>query len=79
MEDPHLGLPMEAPSNPNEYESNRIIAAVATVTFIATVTVAVRLYVRMKMLRSLGWDVSASCYCQKTLSTDIVTRMHSSL
>jgi hypothetical protein len=58
MEDPHLGVPLEAPSNPNEDERARIIAAVATVTFVAAITVAVRLYVRMKMLRSLGWDVS---------------------
>lgn len=49
---------MEAPSNPNEDESTRIVAAVATVTFIAVMAVVVRLYVRVKMLRSFGWDVS---------------------
>jgi hypothetical protein len=58
MEDLHFGLPMEAPSNPNEDESGRIVAAVATVTSIAVITVVVRLYVRLKILRSLGWDVS---------------------
>ena len=58
MEDPHLDVPLEAPSNPNEDERARIIGAVMTVTSIAVFTVAVRLYVRMKILRSLGWDVS---------------------
>lgn len=49
---------MEAPSNPDEDESTHIVAAVATVTSIAMLTVVVRLYIRVSMLRSFGWDVS---------------------
>ena len=48
MEDLHLGVPLEAPSNPNEDGRARIIASVMTVTSIAVFTVTVRLYVRMK-------------------------------
>lgn len=49
---------MELISNPNDNESSRIVAAVATVTSVATATVVARLYVRLYMIRSFGWDVS---------------------
>ena len=49
---------MEAISNPNVDESAKLVAAVATVTSVAAATVAARLYVRISMIRSFGWDVS---------------------
>jgi hypothetical protein len=49
---------MEAISDPNVDERAKIIAAVATVTSVAAVTVVARLYVRISMIRSFGWDVS---------------------
>lgn len=49
---------MEAISNPNDNESTKLVAAVATVTSVATVTVMAWLYVRLSMIRSFGWDVS---------------------
>jgi hypothetical protein len=50
---------MEAISDPNANESHKIVAAVATVTSVAAVTVFARLYVRLSMIRSFGWDVSS--------------------
>lgn len=49
---------MEAISNPNDDESTKLVAAVATVTSVAAATVVARLYVRLLMIRSFGWDVS---------------------
>jgi hypothetical protein len=48
---------MEVLSNPDDNESTKIISAVAIVTSIAVATVVPRLYVRVSMLRNLGWDV----------------------
>ena len=49
---------MEAISDPSVDESAKIVAAVAIVTSVATATVIARLYVRISMIRSFGWDVS---------------------
>jgi hypothetical protein len=49
---------MEAISDPSVDESAKIVAAVAIVTSVATATVIARLYVRIVMIRSCGWDVS---------------------
>jgi hypothetical protein len=53
----HPSVIMEAPSNPDDNESTKIISAVAIVTSIAVATVVPRLYVRVSMLHSFGWDV----------------------
>lgn len=49
---------MEAISDPRVDDSAKIVAAVAIVTSVATATVIARLYVRISMIRSCGWDVS---------------------
>ncbi|KAB5578896.1 hypothetical protein GE09DRAFT_563600 [Coniochaeta sp. 2T2.1] len=48
------GMPLV--SNPAEDDGPRILGATLTVTIVALITVATRLYVRFGMIRNFGWD-----------------------
>jgi hypothetical protein len=65
---------MEAISDPNVDESTKIVAAVATVTSVAAVAVIARLYVRISMIRSFGWDVSSFFSRWMAFATDTGVR-----
>jgi hypothetical protein len=67
-------LTMEAISDPNVDESTKIVAAVATVTSVAAVAVIARLYVRISMIRSFGWDVSGFFCRWMAFATDTGVR-----
>lgn len=45
---------------PNENQGPTILGATLTVTIAALLTTIARLYVRMRMIRNVGWDVSCS-------------------
>jgi hypothetical protein len=47
-------------SHPADNEGPRILAATLTVTALALLAVTARLYVRLGMIRSFGWDVRLS-------------------
>jgi hypothetical protein len=47
-----------APVRPNETEGPTILGATLTVTIAAFITIVARLYVRLRMIRNVGWDVS---------------------
>lgn len=49
---------MEFVSNPEENEGPTVLAATLTVTSVALVVVAARLWVRLGMIHSFGFDVS---------------------
>lgn len=44
--------------HPDENEGPTILGATLTVTIAALITTAARLYVRAKLIRNVGWDVS---------------------
>jgi hypothetical protein len=46
------------PVRPNENEGPTILGATLTVTIAAFITLIARMYVRIKMIRNVGWDVS---------------------
>jgi hypothetical protein len=48
------------PVRPNENQGPTILGATMTVTIAALVTMIARLYVRIRMIRNVGWDVSIS-------------------
>ncbi|KAF4983407.1 hypothetical protein FZEAL_1136 [Fusarium zealandicum] len=48
--------PPPLPSNPNENAGPEIIAATSVVVALATIAVVARLYVRLSMIRNIGWD-----------------------
>lgn len=50
---------MESPAYPDENEGPRILGATLAATVLALLTLLVRLYVRVKVLRAVGWDVRA--------------------
>jgi hypothetical protein len=50
----------DAPMRPNENQGPTILGATLTVTIAALLTTIARLYVRMRMIRNVGWDVSYS-------------------
>lgn len=49
---------MEFVSNPEENEGPTVLAATLTVTSVAFIVVAARLWVRLGMIHSFGFDVS---------------------
>jgi len=50
------GMPPPLPSNPNEDDGARILAATLTVTVGALITYFARMYARIFLVRNLGWD-----------------------
>jgi hypothetical protein len=48
------------PVRPNENQGPTILGATMTVTIAALITMIARLYVRLRMIRNIGWDVSGS-------------------
>jgi hypothetical protein len=48
----------DLPVRPNENEGPTILGATLTVTIAAFITLIARMYVRIKMIRNVGWDVS---------------------
>jgi hypothetical protein len=53
-----MEVPQDPSKLPHENEGPNILGATLTVTIVALLTLAVRLYVRLKMIRNVGWDVS---------------------
>jgi hypothetical protein len=54
-------------SNPAENETSRIVGALASLTLLSLATVLARAYVRLVIIRNMGWDVS--CWqspCEKS-------------
>jgi hypothetical protein len=45
---------------PKENQGPAILGATLIVTVVATITFITRLYVRLRMIRNVGWDVSRS-------------------
>jgi hypothetical protein len=58
MADPLLGGPPPLVSAPEDNEGSRILTATIATTALAFVTVVMRLFVRLGMIRNFGWDVS---------------------
>lgn len=54
----------DAVTRPDENQGPTIMAATLTVTVAALITMIARLYVRLSMIRNIGWDVSVSCTMQ---------------
>ncbi|KAF2030070.1 hypothetical protein EK21DRAFT_66580 [Setomelanomma holmii] len=52
---------VDAPMRPNENQGPTILGATLTVTIAALLTTIARLYVRLRMIRNVGWDVSSQC------------------
>jgi len=50
----------KAPGKSIEDEGPKILGATLTVTIIALLTFVTRMYVRIKLIRNVGWDVSIS-------------------
>ena len=48
----------DAPMRPYENQGPTILGATLTVTILAVATTIARLYVRIRMIRNIGWDVS---------------------
>jgi hypothetical protein len=57
-----LSQRMDAPIRPDENQGPTILGATLTVTIAAFLTVVARLYVRLRMIRNVGWDVSIPEY-----------------
>jgi hypothetical protein len=53
-----LSQRLDAPVRPDENQGPTILGATFTVTIAAFITVVARLYVRLRMIRNVGWDVS---------------------
>lgn len=56
-QDLKMGTPTGQSIYPHENAGPQILGATLTVTIVALITMAVRLYVRIKMIRNVGWDV----------------------
>ena len=50
----------DAPMRPYENQGPTILGATLTVTILAVATTLIRLYVRIRMIRNIGWDVSCT-------------------
>lgn len=48
----------DVPMRPYENQGPTILGATLTVTILAVATTIARLYVRIRMIRNVGWDVS---------------------
>jgi hypothetical protein len=57
------------PVPPNENQGPTILGATMTVTIAALLTMIARLYVRIRMIRNIGWDVSVSPCIDRLLLT----------
>lgn len=66
---------MAAISSPDDNDSTKIVAVAAAVTAVAAVAVGTRLYVRLSMIRSFGWDVSCCSVARQYHRADILIRM----
>jgi hypothetical protein len=62
------------PMRPYENQGPTILASTLTVTIVAVLTTIARFYVRVKMIRNVGWDVSALLAKHQTI-TDITRTM----
>ena len=51
-----MNVPPNAQNLPHENEGPNILAATLTVTIVALLTFATRLYVRLRIIRNVGWD-----------------------
>lgn len=57
--------------HPDENEGPRILAATLTVTSVALITTIARLFVRIRMIRNVGWDVGPLFpYTRESLCAD---------
>jgi hypothetical protein len=61
---------------PKENEGSAILGATLTVTIVALITFITRLYVRLRMIRNVGWDVSRSADRSYFLRTHIWLGLH---
>lgn len=55
---------------PKEDEGPRMLVVTSTITILALLTIIVRLFVRIKMIRNVGWDVSFISSCDHRFLTD---------
>jgi hypothetical protein len=63
-----------APVRPNESQGPTILGATLTVTIAAFITIIARLYVRLRMIRNVGWDVSCRLNIQKCVLLTVFIR-----
>jgi len=54
-----MAAPGPAVQYPNENEGPKILGATLGITSLALITMIARLYVRLRMIRNVGWDVSS--------------------
>jgi hypothetical protein len=64
---------LDAAMRPNVNEGPTILALTLSVTTVALISTIARFYVRIKMIKNVGWDVSGSSMALWTL-TDIFAR-----
>jgi len=57
---PRIAQRAGAAMHPDENRGPTILGATLTVTVVALITTIARLYVRFRMIRNVGWDVSGS-------------------
>jgi hypothetical protein len=66
-----MNAPPNAQDLPHENEGPNILGATLIVTIVALLTFATRLYVRLRMIRNVGWDVSTDgSTCKRTCRAD---------
>jgi hypothetical protein len=65
-----------APVRPNESEGPTILGATLTVTIAAFITVVARLYVRLRMIRNVGWDVSIPQLAKEAFHLQILSGLY---
>lgn len=63
----------DAPVRPDEQQGPTILGATLTVTIAALITMIARLYVRARVIRNVGWDVSISVNLEKRPLTSLRT------
>jgi hypothetical protein len=61
--------PVELPSNPDENGAVDILASTVLVITLASIVVLARVYVRLFMIRNIGWDVSCTSTSSRLFSS----------
>jgi hypothetical protein len=59
-----MAAPAQQVHYPNENEGPRILGATLSITALALITMTARLYVRLRIIRNVGWDVRSPAVAQ---------------
>jgi hypothetical protein len=71
-----MAAPGPAIQHPDENEGPILLGSTLAITILALITMVARLYVRIRMIRNVGWDVSFLAVCATCSLLTLIGLLH---